>query len=350
MAQLKFSRVLALPGTPAANTIYLVKSATAGDMELYVSNNDGTDVRHLPSKTEIQAMIGNASISGADKLTTARTISATGDVAWSVTFDGSANVTNTATLSDTGVGAGSYAKVTVDAKGRVTAGSVLAAGDIPSLPGSKINSDLSVNTTGNAATATKLAAPVTINGVSFDGSAAITISATDSTARIASSEKGVANGVATLDADGKVPSSQLPSYVDDVVEAANFAALPATGETSKIYVTLDDGKIFRWSGSAYIEISASAGTSDTAAKLATARSIAATGDITWSVNFDGSANVTAAAALADSGVTAGSYAKVTVDAKGRVTAGSTLAVSDIPSLDSTKVTSAAAVELVSADW
>ncbi len=54
--------------------------------------------------------------------------------------------------------------------------------------------------------------------------------------------------------DGKVPSSQLPSYVDDVIEVANYAALPSTGETGKIYLTLDNNKIYRWSGSAYIEI------------------------------------------------------------------------------------------------
>jgi len=53
---------------------------------------------------------------------------------------------------------------------------------------------------------------------------------------------------------GKVPASELPSYVDDVVEVANYAALPATGETGKIYVTLDNNKIYRWSGSVYIEI------------------------------------------------------------------------------------------------
>lgn len=71
------------------------------------------------------------------------------------------------------------------------------------------------------------------------------------------SEKGANNGVATLGADGKVPASQLPSFVDDVIEAANFAALPATGEGGKIYVTLDNNKTYRWSGSAYAEISAS---------------------------------------------------------------------------------------------
>jgi len=55
---------------------------------------------------------------------------------------------------------------------------------------------------------------------------------------------------------GKVPASELPSYVDDVVEVADYAALPATGETGKIYVTLDNNKIYRWSGSVYIEIAA----------------------------------------------------------------------------------------------
>lgn len=55
---------------------------------------------------------------------------------------------------------------------------------------------------------------------------------------------------------GKVPASELPSYVDDIIEVANYAALPATGETGKIYVTLDNNKIYRWSGSLYIEIAA----------------------------------------------------------------------------------------------
>ena len=76
------------------------------------------------------------------------------------------------------------------------------------------------------------------------------------------SAKGAANGYASLDASGLVPSTQLPSYVDDVIEAANLAALPATGETSKIYVALDTGKIYRWSGSAYVEISPSPGSTD----------------------------------------------------------------------------------------
>lgn len=56
---------------------------------------------------------------------------------------------------------------------------------------------------------------------------------------------------------GVVPASQLPSYVDDVIEVANFAALPVTGESGKIYITQDDNLTYRWSGTGYAEISKS---------------------------------------------------------------------------------------------
>jgi hypothetical protein len=71
--------------------------------------------------------------------------------------------------------------------------------------------------------------------------------------------------VATL-VEGKVPSNQLPSFVDDVLEYADLTALNANAdgkgeETGKIYVTLDTSKVYRWSGSQYIEISPSEVTS-----------------------------------------------------------------------------------------
>ena len=75
--------------------------------------------------------------------------------------------------------------------------------------------------------------------------------------------KGVANGYAPLDGSTKISSTYLPSYVDDVLEYANLAAITAaTGETGKIYVALDTNKTYRWSGSAYVEISASPGSTD----------------------------------------------------------------------------------------
>lgn len=61
---------------------------------------------------------------------------------------------------------------------------------------------------------------------------------------------------------GLVPSSQLPGFVDDVLEFASLAAFPATGETGKIYVSLATGRIYRWSGSIYIELVGSPGSTD----------------------------------------------------------------------------------------
>ena len=51
---------------------------------------------------------------------------------------------------------------------------------------------------------------------------------------IATTAKGAANGVAELDSTGKVPSSQLPSFVDDVLEYDEQSSFPTTGETGKI--------------------------------------------------------------------------------------------------------------------
>ena len=59
-------------------------------------------------------------------------------------------------------------------------------------------------------------------------------------------QKGKASGLATLGSDGKVPSDQLPSYVDDVIEVATEAARPEKGESGKIYITADTDLIFRW--------------------------------------------------------------------------------------------------------
>ena len=132
--------------------------------------------------------------------------------------------------------AGTATKITYDEKGLVTSGTSLSASDIPNLDASKITS-------------------------------------------------------------GIIDSARLPSYVDDVLEYTNQAAFPATGESAKIYVAQDTNKINRWTGSAYIEISPTAGNADTATKLATARTISLSGDVTGSVSFDGSSNVQISAAI-----------------------------------------------------
>jgi hypothetical protein len=66
--------------------------------------------------------------------------------------------------------------------------------------------------------------------------------------------KGQPNGYAGLDAGGRVPSGQLPSYVDDVLEFANLASFPNPGTAGVIYLALDTNLIYRWSGSTYLEI------------------------------------------------------------------------------------------------
>lgn len=230
-----------------------------------------TDTNNPHSVTKTQVGLSNVdntadstkNVLSAAKWTTVRTITLDGDVAGSVSVDGSANVTMTTTIQPnsielgtdttgnyvagltqgtgitvsgtagegwsptvaiTNVGtAGTYTKVTTNAQGQVTSGTILNASDIPALDASKITS-------------------------------------------------------------GVIDPARLPSYVDDVLEYVNLAGFPVTGETGKIYVAQDTNKIYRWSGSAYIEISPVAGNADTATKLATARTIGG-------VSFDGSADI-----------------------------------------------------------
>lgn len=106
-----------------------------------------------------------------------------------------------------------------------------------------------------------LALLLTVDG-SGSGLDADLLDGNSSAAYVLASLIGAANGIAPLDSGTKIAAAYLPSYVDDVVEAANFAALPGTGETGKIYVTLDTNKTYRWGGSAYVEISPSPGTTD----------------------------------------------------------------------------------------
>jgi len=247
-----------------------------------------------------------------------------------LTLSGSTGTAITdATLTSVGT-AGTYTKITTDAKGRVTSGTTLASSDLPTYTGTITSSQV---TTALGFTPENIA------------------------------NKAVANGYASLDGSGKVPSAQLPSYVDDVLEYANLAAFPVTGSSGIIYVTQDTNKTYRWTGSAYVEISPSPGTTDSLTEGSTnlyytnARARASlsftagsgaynstTGAITiptntthltngsgyitgnQTVTLSGDASGSGATAitvtLASSGVTAGTYNNVTVDAKGRVTSGS----------------------------
>lgn len=147
--------------------------------------------------------------------------------------------TITANLTNSGVSAGTYSKVTVDAKGRVTTGATAAIADVTGLQTALDAKQPSGSYA--AAVHTHAISDVTGLQTALDG-------------------KQASGNYATL-VNGTVPSDQLPSYVDDVVEYANLAAFPVTGESGKIYVAIDTRKTYRWSGSAYVEISPSEVTS-----------------------------------------------------------------------------------------
>lgn len=368
------------------------------------------DIPSIPSSkiSDLNAVLaGKLDVGGvavsAQRLQTSRLITLQGDATGVTGFDGNSDAIINVLLPETGVVPGSYSKVTVDAKGRVTTGAALTAGDIPVL---------NQNTTGNAATATKLQTARNIGvvgdasgSVSFDGTGGVNIplalsptgvtageygsniqipiptvdakgritamslqtlrvgsttqsgivqlnNAVNSTLQtqaatplavktaydlaataVQQSQLGVANGIATLGSDGKVPSAQLPSYVDEVLEFDYFYQFPATGEAGKLYLSLETGKVYRWTGTIYLQINGTVSSAELADRLATARTIAVSGDGSFSTSFDGSANVNATFTLANSGVVAGTYPKVQVDAKGRVIAGSALLASDVPTLN-----------------
>lgn len=134
---------------------------------------------------------------------------------------------------------------------------------------------------------------------------------------ISNNDRGVANGVAELDANGKVPSSQLPSYVDDVIEYNTSINFPAEGESGKIYVDTSMNRTYRWSGSGYTEISASLALGETS-------STAYRGDL-------GAAAY--AHAVTNKGVAkeSGLY-KIVTNSEGHVIAGTAVEKSDITSL------------------
>lgn len=81
---------------------------------------------------------------------------------------------------------------------------------------------------------------------------------------LSKADKAVPNGLATLGNDGKVPSSQLPSYVSNVREYATLNDFPSMGEDNVIYVALDTNLTYRWGGTQYVEISASLALGETA--------------------------------------------------------------------------------------
>ena len=163
-----------------------------------------------------------------------------------------------------GVTAGTYKSVTVDVKGHVTAGTNPTTLAGYGITDAAKNSDVSSHTSNKSNPHSVTKAQVGLGNVENKSSATIRSEITSSNVTTAlgytplnSSLKGTNSGIAELDENGKVPSSQLPSYVDDVLEYSAKSSFPATGETGKIYVDTTTNLTYRWSGSAYVEISAS---------------------------------------------------------------------------------------------
>lgn len=151
-----------------------------------------------------------------------------------------------------------FYKVQTNEEGHIVAVEPVTAEDINKLSGTiadKLRTARTIAISGDATGSAK-----------FDGSSDIDIKIDLVTDYIPSSEKGSANGVAQLGSDGLVPASQLPSYVDDVIEIylsegvaykEESHTTQVSPETGKIYVNMHDSNTYRWSGSAYVEISKS---------------------------------------------------------------------------------------------
>src|SRR5690606_34524009 len=192
----------------------------------------------------VKQAINGETAAAAVKLSSARTFQATGDATGSASSDLAAGVSISLTLSATGVTAGSYRQVTVDSKGRVTGGSnptTLAGYGITDAAPSSRTIAAGAGLSGGGSLAANRTFDVlygTTAGTAAQGNDSRIVNALQTSLRSA------ANGVAALDANAKVPLSQIPDSVIGQVEymgtwnaASNTPTLPTTpAEKGHYYV------------------------------------------------------------------------------------------------------------------
>lgn len=331
-----------------------INAATSANTASTLIRRDASG--NFSAGTITAALSGNATT--ASSWQTARTLSITGDATWSISVNGSANVSAALTLANSGVTAGTYGSttaipvITVDAKGRVTGVTTNTISTTLSIAGGTGTDTVALGTdTLTFAGGTGVTTTVTNNQVSFAIGQAVSTTSDVSfnnmtlggylrgpgTFTIDPSGYGDNTGTVViagnLQVDGTTTTLNSTTLtVTDLnivvangaatASAANGAGISVAGANATLtYSSADD----RWNFNKALNVStvygALSGNASTATALQTARTISATGDASWSVTFDGSANATAALTLANSGVTAGTYKSVTVDAKGRVTSG-----------------------------
>ncbi|HBP6769008.1 TPA: phage tail protein [Pseudomonas aeruginosa] len=268
-------------------------------------------------------------------------VRATNDATGQVTRGADGKLALPLSLSLTGIAAGTYRSLTVDAKGRATSGSnpttlggygitdALAKSDAVDAPAPnkllRLNaaSQLPASITGNAATATKLAVPRMLSfagdatgSASFDGSAnaAVALTLANSGVTAGTYAKVTVNGKGLVTGGAQLSAADIPALdAGKIVSGVLPVARGGTGNT--------------------------VGQAATAVKLATPRTISVVGDGTGSASFDGSANASLSLTLANTGVAVGTYTKVGVNAKGLVTSAASLTADDVPWLDASKVAS-----------
>ena len=326
--------------TDGVNVSEVVDTATAG--KLLKLNVDGK----LPAD-----VTGNAAT--ASKLQAAAKIGVKGDdvVAKQVDFDGSLDADIEIVLSDTGVTAGTYSKVTVDAKGRVTGSAALVAEDIPNLDWAKIVSGKpdtlagygitdAVNKAGDTMTGA-----LTLSGAPTQDLHAVTKAYVDSvvqgldikeSVRVATTENIALSGAITVDGVALVAGDRV--LVKNQTNAAENGIYVVDTEAWTRAIDATNGKV---SSGMFTFVEEGTVNANSGYVLATdGEIVVGTTELSFS-QFSGMGQVLVGTGLGkngneifinDTGVTAGTYTKVTVNAQGQVTAAEKLASSDLPEI------------------